>query len=1116
MRRGPGRMPRPAATRTTVWATPWAGLRYRLARVAALPVLLALLGVLGVFTVAQSQSPNPRFRATVALDSVGASARLLSDAERAFLAQLPEIRVAVPLPPFRPYEDVSPDRQISGIFPDLLSALARAFDLRVKPVIYPSWAEALKAVESREADLLMTVAPSPERLRYLEFTLGAAPSPQVLFGRRGAPVPPLDRARVAVERGFVAEDMLRRQYPKATLVVEPTTLQALTALSQGRADAYLGNLLNTTDVLAQAGLQNVEAVRPLPYASGHLHFAVRKDWALLAGVLNKGIQALRELPGGSWASAVKDVPAELMPAPLLPLNPAQQQALAQRATWRIGAVRGLALLNDIDEAGRHSGIAAEYMQQVARRLGVAVDVVPFDNVAAMLTALRQGEIDLVPFLTRTPRRAAEFAFSEPYVEMPYMLVTRSDGTLFWGLDSLEGRRLALAAEHPVRDLLARKPYRVEIIDVANGAEAMNLVAQGRADAAVEVKLFANLRINSDNDGALRAATSIDELPASFHFAAARGREALIPLVNLALASIEPAERQRMLRRWVALDLQPGFPWKRWAPVMGVAAAALLTLTLGTIWWVQRLRREVRARRRSEEFLEDIAATVPGVVFRYVLNPDLSVRHTFFSPAATAFFGEQPVPGRPLLESLGPRVRPDHLAKARELNQRCLTSGERFRVTLPYLHPDGHERWFHAEAVQTRSPGGNPVWTGYVVDVSSEHELQLRLAHEAAARNLLLATASHELRAPTNNLSLALQLIHDDPLADEQAQAVRVARRAAATLTQLLNDVLDAARFDAGPLKLRPHAFDLHELLQELVEAWRTAASAKGLSFRTEIAAEVPRSLVQDALRLKQVLTNLLSNANKYTRHGGVSFVVRRQGSELAFTVEDTGQGLDEAEQRRLFTPYVTFGGASGSDGVAPEGSTGLGLVVSRQIAELMGGRIEVHSRRGEGSRFTLHLPLAAAGYGPAADALDDRPPRDPDAPARVLVCDDDATTRLLVVQMLKLRGFDVVDTGDGAEALRLWRQAPMAALITDLDMPGLRGQDLIGAIRAAEATEAGSDRRRTVVVVCSGNPVPAAPSTDPAEQAPTGHDAYLLKPVQIDTLAGTLAQLGVTGKPPSA
>ncbi len=562
-------------------------------------------------------------------------------------------------------------------------------------------------------------------------------------------------------------------------------------------------------------------------------------------------------------------------------------------------------------------------------------------------------------------------------------------------------------------------------------------------------------------------------------------------MNRALADIDASERQRMLRRWVAVDLSPAFPWRRYAPALAIGGTSLLLLLGGSAWWARRLQRESTARRRTEELLNDIAATVPGVAFPYVLGAQGQLQRHYYTPGARALLGRELDNTHTVLNTLSPHLEPADRDHALAEQLRCMASGERFKVTCRYHHPDGRLRWLHAEAVQTRSVRGLPVWTGCVVDVSAERELQQRLAQEAESRNLMLASASHELRAPTHTLSLALQSLSTLRLDDEQRRAVHVAQESAHTLAELLNDVLDAARPEAEALQLRPRSFDLHQLLEDLAGAWRAAARTKGLAFELQIAADVPRTLQTDPLRLKQVLINLLSNACKYTSQGQVSMLAScTPPGTLQLLVADTGIGISAADQARLGAPFVTLDDPRANTGT--QASSGLGLATSHRVAALLGGRIELHSTRGQGSRVALLLPLAPPP--PQAE-------RRPASSGTVVVCDDDETSRLLMSLMLRRRGFETQDTTRASQALSLWRQGRVRALVTDLDLPGMGGLDLIRTVRAEEQQRS----TRTPVIVCSGSPVPAADEVSERVL----YDAYLVKPVNVATLADTLNRLGV-------
>ncbi len=1071
---------------------------------------------LGLITPAAAQpAVTPHFSSGTLATAIPLGPDVLSPQERAFIATLPEIRVAIPLPASRPYEVVSEDGEISGIHPEMLSYLARAFGLRLRPVLLASWTRTLEAAERREVDLVMTLGYTADRARYLEFTLGVTPLPGALFTRTGPPVTDTSEAqlahgRIAVERNFLASDFLRRQYPKALQVTVEDTGDALTALADGRADYYLGSLLETIDWLVRRPVPGIELNRLMNYGTGYYHFAVRKDWAPLVGVLNKGISTLRAdgavplTQRREWRQAIASMPPGVsVPAPMA-LTAAELDRLSQQPVWRVGAVRGLPLLNHVEVSGQHTGIAAEMTEQVVRRLGVGLAVVPFDNVGRMLDALRRGEIDVIPFLTRTAEREREFAFSQPYVEMPYVIVARTDAPLYWSLDSLRGRRLALAPQHPLMPVIRERYPDIVIVPVDDGNQAMDAVADRRADAAVEVKLFANLRINGESGDRLRTVAVVEEVPATFHFATTQARRPLLGLVDRALADIPEAERQRMQRRWVAVDLDPEFPWRRHAPVIAVATAAMLVLALATAWWLRRLSAEVRLRRRTEARLRDIAATVPGVAFRHLIDGRGRIFAGYVTPGAARVLGVGLQPGQTILSSIAPRVAEPHRAAFEAEQRRCIDSGEPFRATVPYEHPDGGRRWLTCEAVRTPAESGVLAWTGYIVDTSREQTLQARLVEAARARNVLLASASHELRAPAHTLALALQALNAEAHEPAQQGPLRIAQDAVETLSQLLDDVLDAARFDKAALRLRPRHFSLHGLLRTVAEGATTSAAAKRLDFAMRFDGEVPDEVHMDPLRLKQILLNLLSNAFKYTAEGRVELIVSpvepepgapRGAQRLRFIVADSGPGIPVDRQATLFAPFVT---AHASDAPAPrEGSSGLGLANCRQLAEAMGGSIDLDSQPGRGTRVTLQLPLVS----PADDT-----PVPPRRNGALLVCDDDPTSRMLLAHLLRAQGFAVVEVECAEAALERWQLGGLAAIVTDLEMPGLGGVEILRRVRGASVDPA----LRPVLVVCSGD----ASDPDHADDADALADERLMKPVHLPTLLKCLARHGVL--PPEA
>jgi two-component system, NarL family, sensor histidine kinase EvgS len=1054
-------------------------------------------------TAASAAEPEYRWKSAAQSATVSVGADLLSADDRAYLAALPEIRVALEKNTAAPYENVAANGEVSGYQVDMLLSLARIFSIRVRPVVYDEWPQVLDAVRRKEADMVLTSTVTPDRLNYIAYTLGTVPVPSAVFGRADVANPAaVTQARFAIEREYAANDTVRRRFPQATIMPTANSAEALRAVLAGSADYYVGSILETTETLAREKLQGIELRFALPIGSGFYHLGVRKDWSRLATILNRGISSLRTTGAPDVGEALARVLGAGAGVEPLTLTPEATRWLAQTSVLRAGAVRGLTLLNDINAEGAHSGVAADYLDHVVQRLGVGVEVVPFDNVADMLTALREQRIHLVPFLAKTAQREREFRYSAPYLTIPFVLVGRTDAPAYWDLGSLRGRRIALAAEHPLRPLIAQRYPEIQMVSAANGNEAMTLVADGRADAAVEVKIFANLRVNEGGGGQLRTLGEIADAPAAFHFALAPDAAALLPAINQSLAGIAPGERERMLRRWVAVDVVPGFAWRRWGPAIGVAATALLGLIAATLWWSRRLVRESTQRQRALELVDDVGRAVPGCVYRYELDAQQQVTRTFISSGSGAFFGVEIKPGQTLNEVCRPHVDAElHPVMARELRE-AMTSGHHYERVFPYQHPDGRQLWLHTEARRGATPGGHTTWTGYVVDVTQRQLMLQHIERESDERYLMLATASHELRAPAHTLLLALQSFTESAADSATRGTLGIAREAARTLVQLLDEVLDMARTRYGRIELRPQQVNLHVLFEQVADAQAGLIREKGLRFVCHIEPGVPRTVCADPLRLKQVLTNVLNNAAKYTEHGRIEFSLRvvdraEGGAVLRFVVEDTGTGIEPEMREHLFKPFAAnHGGALRSD----LRSTGLGLAHCRRLLALMKGTLAIDGQSRHGTRVTISVPLLTRAM--AVDAAVVR------ADGAVLVCDDDTVSSTLLAEMLRSDGHAVVVVDNVAAALERWRLGDIRAVISDLNMPVAGGDKLVRQLRIEERAEAHAQGMRTVLIICSGDPAP--PMT---EQMPP-FDAFISKPVDMRALSDTLRSLGIA--PPTS
>jgi PAS domain S-box-containing protein len=449
---------------------------------------------------------------------------------------------------------------------------------------------------------------------------------------------------------------------------------------------------------------------------------------------------------------------------------------------------------------------------------------------------------------------------------------------------------------------------------------------------------------------------------------------------------------------------------------------------------------------------------------WVWELDAQARFTQLSPSMAARSGLDPAPwiGRRWWEVPGAVVPAADWGALQE----------RIRAGQP----------FHDQLVQFDGPAGRRIsarlsgeplfdskgrcigWRGVGHDVSAqvdEEQRRLRVQEQLAeakqqaeaassAKSAFLATMSHEIRTPLNGalgmIRLAIEAGDDGERRDE---CLRHAAASASTLGGIISDILDLSRVESGRLQLETSRFDTHELTDTVVQAWSPQAREKGLALVCQIAPDLPRWVLGDPLRVRQVLVNFVANAIKFTSTGRVELIVKpaARAAHVRFEVRDTGMGIAPEVQQLLFQPFVQADRST----TRRFGGTGLGLSICRELAALMGGEVGVVSQPGQGSVFWAELPLPATAP-PQSPAQSAAPAGRPLHGMRVLVAEDNAVNMLIARETLLNWGAQVDEAGDGAQAVQRVIAAAVAgrhyeAVLMDMHMPAMNGLDATLALR---------------------------------------------------------------------
>jgi PAS domain S-box-containing protein len=516
---------------------------------------------------------------------------------------------------------------------------------------------------------------------------------------------------------------------------------------------------------------------------------------------------------------------------------------------------------------------------------------------------------------------------------------------------------------------------------------------------------------------------------------------------------------------------------------------------------------MRATKSSSLGQESRFRTIVEHATDLILLYDLDFHCLYINPAAQSALG---VNRSALLNRPGTLLaRPVQRARFESCFRRVLESGQEQVLVIPLFGPKG-EAEYQVRLVPEKDPHTGVVLAviGVGRDVTALKSLERELRKTSRAKSEFLANMSHEIRTPLAGILGLAEMSLKRDMAPDLREDLRMISDSAASLNRIINDILDFSKIEAGKIELQPHGFELDGLIGSVLKTFKVPAQSKAIGLFVEVGKEVPRTLVGDPLRLKQILSNLVSNAIKFTDRGFVRVGISAEQSEngkvhLRFAVQDTGSGIPKSKLDRLFKSFIQLDLSSSK---RHEG-TGLGLIISRQLAQLMGGTIEVQSRLGKGSTFTLRLPFDAAARvvpkkRPAQDGSSVQPGK---AALKILLAEDNPVNRAFLTRYLTGSGHLVGSVANGLEALRALERERYDLVLMDIQMPEMDGLEATRRIRSGGLE--GIDPHLPVVALTA-----YAMKGDRERFLEAGMNGYVSKPVDFSELDAVIGELSVNNE----
>ncbi|ALM86576.1 ATP-binding protein [Bordetella sp. N] len=792
----------------------------------------------------------------------------------------------------------------------------------------------------------------------------------------------------------------------------------------------------------------------------------------------------------------------------LPLTAEEAQWLKTHATIKVALAEPASAMQDGEDSGHDPGLAYEFLAAIARRTGLHLDVTYVDNARNASARWPAEQFDVLAPVDLATFDDPAYETSRSFVSNgDVLLVRQGSSNRDIPADSLIDKHLAVVAGSSSEAWLAEHYPDIVLVRMDSDQAALDSVVDGWTDAAVLVELRAKYALAHGYASNLRIGGHLSNEAASLGLAVTNAQPLLQGIIDKALLSLTPKETATLIHRWRAtqetLIAPPTTHSQQLRRLLGTAVVLGLLL----VAWNGYLRRQIRKRQRAERALNDqlefmrvlINGTPYAIYVRDTQSRLVACNQRYLEEFAVS---REQVMNKTLKDADIEFITPEDEHRYQAIYSEALREGRAIFADREGLVRGSRRRIHHWVLPYNDSAGGIAGIIGGWIDVSDRVRLlnELQAAKDLAesanrAKTEFLVTASHEIRTPMNAiagmLELALKGDDDSALKDY----VTVAYTSTQALLAIVGNILDIEKIESDRLELLPERVSLTQLAESVQQMFDCVARSKGIALKLTIMAGQPDHVLIDPTRFKQVLSNLVSNAVKFTSAGQVEVrlatrPVTESRCAIDVLVTDTGAGISEEDQRLLFQPFTQT-----REGARTLGGTGMGLCIARKLVELMGGEIHLNSTPGLGTEVGFSFEATRQDLPEQDDAA--RPAEPEHAVSlHVLIVDDNAPNRMLLRKQMEHLGHRVIQANSGNEAWRAWRPGAYDLVMTDCNMAHGDGHTLARRIRAAET----ADGPRCVIFAYTAN----ARQEEVQRCRASGMDACLFKPVGLDTLRNNL------------
>ncbi|WP_118984877.1 transporter substrate-binding domain-containing protein [Photorhabdus sp. CRCIA-P01] len=991
------------------------------------------------------------------------------------------------------------DGKLEGIYADYLRLIETVLKRPVEVRLFGNWESAYKALQRGDIQLLSNSA-SSQSGNEANDTYPILVQPLALIMRKEQVNMPFAKMNIMAAPSSDPNVIKQLHKHYRNILIAKNQQEGIQAVVDGEMDAYLDGQSQIAYLLAFRPFTGLTYRRDISFGERYDFLGHNGDGMVEAVnlILTSIPHAIRNKVYERWISGLA----------LGNNNDAAIFSSQEKAWIKRNPVVNVALNRNVppysflDKNGQITGLDVDILRLLGEKSGITFNFIPTDDAVGIKKRLEDGEAQMTSMIN-TPERRRWLSFSHPYGTVEWVMITRSERNAPYEFEQLKHHRVAIQRGNALLSLLKQYP-EISIVEVDSVTQGIDMVLAGAADATFDSLISADY-LQASRYGANISIQSFKGSLQPEQYAIIPAYPQLVDILNKSIDALPPNELRVLRLKWLSMANVTPYDDHKISPWVKLWGGALLVIALSSAFWGSYLAHQIRRRKTAESNLQNLLAYWE-TLFNNMPTPMFVCDPTMCITAANLYFRHEmgsigsEVIGRSLFSLCF--LKPTDEQEISLIFLRCLEGAPVHfsdrNIVIQGQDKDVYlwlESYSNTEGVVQGIIGG---W----FDVTERKLLAQELRQERDKAELasleksdFLAHMSHEIRTPLQAIIGILDL--EVKQQTQPSTPLHIAWQAAISLQGIIGDVLDFSKIESGRMVLNLKPESLQAILENCVATFSHRAKEKALLFTYQFDMPPEYYHLLDATRVTQVINNLLGNAIKFTEQGSVQISASYQlipGShqdEITLVVADTGCGIPETMYEAVLLPYVQVtqdnGGKTG---------TGLGLPISVQLVELMGGSLKITGAPSVGAQVTVVLPLTRAVI--EKEAISEKTENietELHESLNILVVDDLPANLQVLSLQLAPSGHRIALAESGEQAMNLVEEGYFDIVLTDCQMPMMNGYELAQLLRKHERLR---QLPPFIILGCTAN----AFSTEQARCLEAGMNGVLIKPlVQSKLLA---------------